>query len=435
MPVNHVNSAVNNDAALYEFADKTLINITELEMPGKKRWRQIAKKVTVNQKGVSKVFQHDVRIKMKMGAGNMDYPGGSIIDRIRMHAYPVERVMTYEIDRPTYEDYRKGGENTIASIDGDLRTLAKGFGRLEELFFWGVGDGKLATLAASSTDTILNLDTVSNGTAGKAYGASQLKEGVPYDLISAAGAVIEAGIEIAAGGINTSTNAVTLTGAMGSGAPAAGTFLVPAGSFNWAPRGMAYMVGTGKTGNWYGIPMSGKPQFQSMGVDANAVAISNNLLEKTLQKLGFRAGKGVNPSLKIKGSPTQISLYKAPGWNAWRFTDKSAHEEYNTSFKNARYEDSIFEPNPLCDPDRLYFHDERDAIFIEQTAVGIYQVGDAGAWDKKSGANGTGKGVYYCQYGCSDNNLIEHPEWHGVLLDLEVDADNFATVFNYYNSN
>lgn len=434
MPQNYVNSATNNDAALYEFADKTMVTITELESPGYTRWKEVAKKVVVNQKGISKVVNYGVRTKIKMGAPSMDYPGGSVIDRIRQHAYPVERVQTIEYDKQTYEDFRKGGENTVTTIDNDLRIHAKGFGRMQELFYWGTGDAKLATLTSASTDTILNLDTVSTGVAMKAYGASQLKEGVPYDLISAAGAVIETAIEITAGGINTSTNAVTLTAAMGSGAPAAGTFLVPSGSYNWAPRGMAYMLAYGKTGSWYGIPMSGKPEFQTPGTDAGGLAISSGYIEKALSKHGFRSGKGMNPSLKIKTSPTQISLFKGQGWNLFRFTEKNQGGEYNPSFKNARYEDEIFAPYPLCDPDAVYFHDERDAIFIEQTPLGIYRVGDDGAWHQKTGTNGVGKGVYYVQYGCVDNNLIEHPEWHVVIRNLEVDATAAATVFNYYNS-
>jgi hypothetical protein len=47
------------------------------------------------------------------------------------------------------------------------------------------------------------------------------------------------------------------------------------------------------------------------------------------------------------------------------------------------------------------------------------------------GANSTGKGSYYMNYGGADNLYIKTPKAHGVLLNLEVPSDS-ATVANVF---
>jgi hypothetical protein len=426
-----VQSVANQDAIFQTFLDKQVANIVDLMAPVHKKVKGAARVVNVNQKGRDKAVLSDVRINFKAGASNMEYPVGSVYKRERLKSVPVDQVVTYEIDRATYEDYRKGNPNTLGSMAEEIDLLMRGFLERKEFFLSGDGSGKLGVLAAGSTDTVLNLATTPTGAHAAALGVSQLKPGVLYDLYTSAGAVHEAGIEIAEGGVDYTNNTVTLTAAMAGGAGPTAAYLVPAGSWYNLPHGFSYLFAGGKTGYWEGLTVTNRQEYQTPYVNAAGNEISNAYIERALQKHALRNGTGINATFKIFASPSLISIYKTQGWNLFRFAAKD--DTFNTAFKNARYEDSIFEPFPKADPDAMYGVDLSDVVYIEQTGMGPFRGADNSMlfW-KKQGSAGHGKGEFYMNYGCSDNWTIDRPNMHFVARNFDV--SNAVTLYNFYGT-
>lgn len=420
-----VNTVASQDALFQEFLDQSTVNIVDLAAPTIKKLKAALKTVDVNQKGRSKAATSDVRVNFKAGPSNMDYPQGTVYKRDRLKSVPVDQVVTYEIDRATYEDYRSGKQGVLTSMAEEMDLLMEGFMERKEFFLAGDGSGKLGTLAAGSTTTVLNLGVTPTGAHAAAYGVSQLKPEVAYDIFTSADALHAAGVFVAEGGINYATNQATLTAAIT--APAVGAYLVPNGSWFSLPQGLYSLINGNKTGYWEGITMNGRQEWQSPMVDAGQNEISNTYIERLLQKQGFRNGNGVNATFKFFASPSLISIYKTPGWNMFRFASKDT--TYNTAFKEARYEDSIFEPFPKANPDWMAGVEMSDLVWIKQTDFGPFKGADGMLFRQKQGSQQRGKGEFYMQWGCSDNMTINKPNMHVVARNFNV--DNAATIFNY----
>lgn len=424
-----LNTVASQDALFQAFLDKQTVNIVDLEAPVYKKLRAAWKTVNVNQKGREKAATADVRVNFKAGPSNMEYPLGTVYKRDRLKSIPVDQVVTYEIDRATYEDYSKGNPGVLTSMAEEMDLLMRGFLQRKEFFLAGDGSGKLGTLAAGSTTTVLNLDTVPTGAHAKAYGISQLKPEVSYDLFNSTDTLNTANIFIVEGGLNFSLNQVTLTAALGA-APAAGAYLVPNGSFFNLPQGLYSLINGTKTGYWEGITMTGRQEWQTPIVDAGGVEISNTIIERLLQKQAFRNGIGVNSTFKFFASPSLISIYKTPGWNMFRFASKD--DTYNTAFKNARYEDSIFEPFPQSNPDWMAGIEVSDLVYVKQTDLGPFKGADNLLFRQKQGVNQRGKGEFYLQWGCSDNLTINKPNLHTVARNFDVSQS--ATIANFQST-
>jgi len=419
-------TVATQDAVFQAFLDKQTVNIVDLEAPTFKKLRAALKTVDVNQKGREKAVTADVRVNFKAGPSNMEYPLGTEYKRDRLKSIPVDQVVTYEIDRATYEDYRKGNAGVLTSMAEEMDLLMRGFLQRKEFFLAGDGSGKLGTLAAGSTTTVLNLDIVPNGAHAKAYGVSQFKPQISYDLFNAADTLNTANIFVAEGGVNTTLNQLTLTAALG-GAPAVGAYLVPNGSFFNLPQGLYSLINGNKTGYWEGITVTNRQEYQSPMVDAGQSEISNNFIERLLQKQSFRNGVGVNSTFKFFASPSLISIYKSAGWNMFRFASKD--DTYNTAFKNARYEDSIFEPFPQANPDWMAGVEVSDLVWVKQTDLGPFKGADNMLFRQKQGSAQRGKGEFYMQWGCSDNMTLNQPNKHVVARNFDV--SNSATIFNF----
>ena len=427
MALGEVQQVSNQDAIFQTFLDKSISDIVDLKAPTWKKVKAAAKTVGTTQKGRDKAVLSDVRTNFKAGPSNMDYPVGTVFKRERLKSVPVDQVVTYEIDRATYDDYQNGNPTCLVSMAEETDLLMRAFAERKEFWLAGTGSGKLGTLAAGSTTTVLNLDTVSNGTPAKAYGVSQLKPQVAYDLYTSADVLSASNLEIIEGGVDYTNNQVTLSAALG-GAPAVGAYLVPNGSWFNLPHGFAYLFQGGKTGYWEGLTVTNRQEYQTPFVNAAGNEISNIYIERALQKQAFRTGLGLNKTFKIFASPTQISVYKAGGWNMFRFASKD--DTYNTAFKNARYEDSVFEPFPKADPDTFYGVDMSDLIYIEQTKMGPFKGADGLMFNRKQGSGQHGKGEFFMQYGVSDNFTIDHPELHMVVRNLQATATE-VTIWNF----
>jgi hypothetical protein len=414
------------DAILQAYLDRNVADVVDLMAPVSKKVYGAAKEVRVNQKGREKAVLGDVRATFQAGPSSMEYPAGVGYVRTRFKTIAVDQVETYEIDRATYEDYSAKREGTLVSIAEEMDLLMKSFAERREFFLAGDGSGKLGTVGTGSTDTIIVMDTVTNGTPAKAYGVSQLKPGVAYDVYNASDVLTDDDVFITEGGIDYTNNTVTMTAAL-VGAPTAGYYFVPANSWRQLPHGFAYLFAGGKTGYWEGTLVTNRQEYQTPYVNAGGNEVSNYYIERLLQKSAFRNGTGVNPTFKIFASPSVISIYKTPGWNMFRFAAKDS--EYNTAFKNARYEDSVFEPFPKCDPDTLYGVDLSDVVHVVQTDIGPFKGADGMLFRQQQGTNQRGKGSFYMNYGCSDNLTIDHPNRHIVARNFDVSES--ATIYNF----
>lgn len=421
-----LNTIAGQDAIFQAFLEKQVANIVDLEAPVHKKVKAAVRTLDVSQKGREKAVLSDVRVNFKAGPSNMDYPVGTVYKRDRLKSVPVDQVVTYEIDRATYEDYRQNKPGVLTNMAEEADLLMRGFVQRKEFFLAGDGSGKLGVLAAGSSTTVLNLAVTPSGAHAAAYGVSQLKPEVLYDLYTSADALSATGIAISEGGISYSANTATLTAALG-GAPAVGAYLVPTGSWYNLPQGFYSLINGNKTGYWEGITVTNRQEFQSPMVDAGGNEISNVYIERLLQKQGFRNGVGINSTFKFFASPSLISIYKTPGWNMFRFAAKD--DTYNTAFKNARFEDSIFEPFPQADPDIMFGAELSDFTFLQQTEMGPFKGADGLLFRQKQGAASRGKGEFYMQYGCSDNLTLDRPNKHVVARNFDV--SNSATIYNY----
>lgn len=422
-----VMGASNQDAVLTAFMDRQQINIVDLQAPVWKKVKAGIRTVDVSQKGRDQMVTADVQVNFKAGLSNMDYPVGTAYVRDRLKTVPVDQVVTYEIDRATYEDYRKGSKEVLTNMAQETDLLMRGFMERKEFFLSGDGSGKVGVLTTGSTTTVLNLATTTSGVHAAALGVSQLKKNVAYDLYTSAGVLDTANIEIST--IDYTNNQVTLTAALG-GSPLTGAYLVPAGSWYNLPHGFSYLIAGGKTGYWEGISITNRQEYQTPYTNAAGAVVSNSLIERTLQKHALRNGTGLNATFKIFASPSAISIYKTPGWNMFRFKQGDGSGDFNTAFKGARYEDSIFEPFPKADPDVMYGVDLSDFVYVKQTEMGPFKGADGMLFRQKPGTNSHGKGEFYMQYGCSDNLTIDSPNKHFVIRNLDV--SDSATIFNFY---
>lgn len=425
-----VNTVASGDAVFRAYLEKRVPVIADLKAPLMKKLKAAVKTVDTNQKGREKAVTADVRVNFKAGASNMEYPQGTVYKRDRLKSVPVDQVVTYEIDRATYEDYNNGNPDTLVQMGGEMDLLMQGFMERKEFFLAGDGSGKLGTLTTGSSTTVLNLDVTPNGAHAKAYGVSQLKPEVSYDLYNSNDTLNTAGIFVSEGGINYSTNAVTLTTTLG-GAPSSGAYLVPNGSWYNMPQGFYSLFNGNKTGYWEGVNVTNRQEWQTPMVDAGGNEISNNYIERMLQKQAFRNGVGVNSTFKIFASPSLISTYKAAGWNMFRFASKD--DTYNTAFKNARYEDSIFEVFPKANPDWMAGVDMSDLTWVKQTDIGPFKTVGETLFKQKQGSNQRGKGEFYMNYGCSDNLTIDQPNMH--IVGRNFDVSNAVTIANFTSTN
>jgi hypothetical protein len=99
-------------------------------------------------------------------------------------------------------------------------------------------------------------------------------------------------------------------------------------------------------------------------------------------------------------------------------------------FDESRYSGNPFMDFFEIDTDRQYVCDMADFEIVQQKEFGIISR-NGQVWKEQVGANSTGKGSYYMNYGGADNLYIMTPKAHGVLLNLEVPSDS-ATVANVF---
>src|SRR5262245_37669105 len=193
MPLTNAQNLSRADAVMMEIIDRTVAILPELKTPVLDRVKGAAKKVTVNQKGRVKPFTRDVRIQLKGGSPDMDYPVASDWQRGRWRVSPVTQAVTYAIDAATYEDYTRGDMNTFVNLREETKTLAMGFAQLQEIYLGGDGSGALATVKVQANlgQAVVSLDDVPDGTYAKAFGVAYLRRGVTYEVRSSAGAFIE----------------------------------------------------------------------------------------------------------------------------------------------------------------------------------------------------------------------------------------------------
>jgi len=423
-----VTTAANSDPFLFELQNKVLGELWEKETPGLQMFNAGVKKTTVNQKGNSKTVETDAIIQHKAGLSSMNYPGGMKVNGTRYHVVPTFRATSHEIDHSTMRDYKRGDANTLHSVARHMRLLTQAFAHEEEFYLWGDKSGKLGVLAAGSTTTVLNLDTVPNGTHAKAFGVYHLFETpAEYDLYTSANVFVASFSITAKDVVN---NQVTITPALG-GAPAAGGYIVRKDSWFQQAAGMAYLIAGGRTGLFQNTNVTGDPRHNAMAMDLQGFDVNNMFIEKTLQKLGFRSGmpgREKRKNLRICTSPAQETIYLSPGWGMVERT--MSERTYDTSIDDARYGDSLIEKFNHCDPDRWYFEDLSTFERIEQEAPGI--LGEDGLqWRQKQGS-GTGSGVYYLNYGCNDNRQVNEPQKNAIMYNASVDGA--VTPGNFYNA-
>lgn len=380
--------------------------------------------IDVTQKGNEQVYTNDVRLPVRGGTGSFEYPEGVTFDRDRFKAFPVEQVATYQIDAPTYDDYRANKKEVVNSMSNDLELLQKEFYKWCDIMMAGDGSGCVGILGTGSTTTVLVLSTTPGGVHAAGFGVDLLKQNVPYDLYS--GSTLSAsGIYIDS--IDYTNNTVTLTAALG-GAPAAGLKLYPASSKGLFPKGIRYGVQAQKD-FWQGSNCANKPFSNSMVQDASGELIGNLYIERLLQKQGLRVGSGSNQAQSFWISPSLKSLYKATGWNLVR--GSHGDQKVNTGAKDVGYEDSVFKPWRNLDPDVLCSVPFKCIKKIIQKKIGFYDYGGR-MFTQSQGSNRRGEGLMFAQYGGRWNNYYESPQ--DMLLAYNFDVSSAVTRTNYLST-
>lgn len=420
-----VQTEIAQDAVFRSYFMDRQQNVVEQKAPCFNFFWQNTKTLNVSQKGNEQALTNDVQLPIRAGVGSFEYPAGVAFERDRFKAFPVEVVSSYEIDTPTYDDYRAGKKEVLVSLEQDINLMQKEFFKFQDILLAGDGSGVVGTIGTGSTDTILVLDTTANGVHAKAFGVDILKKVVTYDIYNGS-TLFVAGVVFAS--FDRTANTGTLTAAIGAGAPAAGYKIYPASSRNLFPRGLRYGV-QGSKDYWQGMTATNKPELNSMVLDAQGEIINNLHIERMLQKNAFRDGEGINKAFKFWCSPSLKSLYKMPGWNMVRYQSGGNGQTLNTSFKDVQYEDSIFKEWRNMDPDCIIGIDPGNVTKIVQKPIGLYDY-NGRVWTQAYGSNGRGEGRMYAQFGGRYNWYYENPQ--DALIAYNFDLTGAVTRSNYF---
>lgn len=422
-----VQSTTILDPLFRQYDDKKLKPLFARSDGFLKEIKKFASVVNVNQKG--KVDTNHIRTHAgtSFSGPAPDYPVGASFVFDQYHKYAVNQTRTLQIDDMTFDDLQRGGENSLWSVGQMIQELVASLGEdRSQHFAQGNGTGAKATLTGSSTTTLLYGYTAPGGAAHKSHGTQQLYPDVVYDILTSAGALAHASHEdVTFSTVDYVNNTATPSSALGA-APANNSIVVTANSYNYGVRGLPYLISGTKTGMWQGVSVTNKPEHQSVHIDAGGAAISVALHQKLASKMKIRnRGKA---TYKIIGPPNQNDSYRAIGWNFRRFT--SADKAMDLEFDESRYSGNPFMDFFEIDTDRQYVCDMADFEIVQQKEFGIISR-NGQVWKEQVGANSTGKGSYYMNYGGADNLYIKTPKAHGVLLNLEVPSDS-ATVANVF---
>lgn len=386
---------------------------------------QNSETIDTTQKGNEQVFISDVQLSVRGGYGSFEYPAGVTFDRDRFKAFPVEQVASYQIDAPTYDDYRSNKKEVVASLTNDLELLQKEFYKWQDIIMAGDGSGVVGQLGTGSTDTVLVLATTPGGVHGAGFGVDILKRNVLYDLYNGT-TLVQGDIQISS--IDYSANTVTLTAALSGGAPAAGLKLYPADSKGLFPKGLRYGV-MGQKDFWQGSNCANRPEANSMVQDAGGELIGNLYIERLLQKQGFRVGDGMNQASEFWISPSLKSLYKATGWTLTR--GQHGDQKFNTGAKEVGYEDSIFKPWRNLDPDVCVNAPVKNVKKIVQRKIGFYDYSGK-MFQQSPGSGRRGAGELYAQFGGRYNWYYENPQ--DMTIAYNFDVSNAVTRSNYHST-
>lgn len=422
-----VQSIGSLDAIFRAYDDKNVKKLFATSDGFMKEVKKYAKVIDVNQKGKTDTNRYRTHAAVKFGGPGMTYAEGVNFKFDQYHAYPVNQEMTLEINDMTWDDLNSSGsrrENALMNIQEMIEAMVEGLTQdRSQHFAGGNGNAAKGTLTGSTTTTSLVFYTSPGGLPNRSFGCQQIYPDVVYDILTSAGAEADAShvnVTFTESQIDYTTNTITLGSALGA-APAAGSILVKADSYNYGVRGLPYLVSGTKTGFWQGTIVTGRPEHQSVHLDASGAAISVALHQKISTKMKIR-NRGAK-SYKIVGPPNQNDAYRAIGWNFRRFA--SSDKAFDLEFDESRYNGNPFLDFFEIDSDRQYLLDLADFEIIQSRPFGILNR-DGLVWRQKVGS-GTGEGNYYLNYGGADNLKIRTPKSHGVLLNLEVNSDH-ATV-------
>lgn len=360
--------------------------------------------------------------------GGSNPPGGTP-EYVNMYVNIVRYRKSGDITSDLYQDLTKAGSAgeparlTFSKHVGEMN--ANAIRHMEEDFM-GDGSGKKATVGAGSTTTSIVLSTTPAATWGSSKGAQFLIKNGVYDLLDAAGALRAANITLAAvvkGTSPTATPAATLPVT-----PAATDILVPAGSFNKAPRGVAYFVNN-DTGLFQMLSRATFPELRSPVEDAAGAALSISLVTKIKRKIKYRSTEeNGGMGLTILSSYAQSEAYERLGYNLVRI---GAREEvFDPTPRKIGHGDSEWLDTPVVDEDRMYFLNMKDFGRIEKRALGFMEE-DGMKIRIKSGSNGTGANAWYFILAWDGNLYINSPKEHGLIKRLSL--NDLATEPNSWN--
>lgn len=376
--------------------------------------------IDVTQKGNEQVYTSDVQLQVRGGYGSFEYPAGVTFDRDRFKAFPVEVVASYQIDAPTYDDYRSNKKEVVNSLTNDLELLQKEYYKWQDILMAGDGSGCVGVIGTGSTTTNLVLQTTPGGVHAQGFGVDLLKKNVLYDIYNG---TTESYADVSLSAIDYTLNSATC-GTLG-GSPTSGMKIFPADSKGLFPKGLRYGV-AGQKDFWQGSNCANRPETNSMVQDAGGELIGNVWIERLLQKQGLRVGDGQNQAHSFWISPSLKSLYKATGWTLVR--GSHGDQKFNTGAKDVGYEDSVFKPWRNLDPDVIVSAPAKNVKKIVQKKIGFYDY--AGRMFQQSpGSNRRGAGELYAQFGSRYNWWYENPQ--DMLISYNYDVSSAVTRSNF----
>lgn len=423
------------DAKFIVNVKRTLGNITNQKSPLLQKIRQFARKQDTGPAGIE-VRQYDYNsIQAKFGPSDMDYPGRSTFHVGVYRQIATWVALTYAIDQATKQAYDSQNKGALVKMGEELKMLAQGLGWLLD-FYLGTSDcsGRLAVVGSGGSTSSIPLVTTWDGTAGKGHGAGMIFAGVTYDEVNPTTRVVNNTFTISyatRSNINRVTNIITPDSTL-TNAPVAGNFLVPTGSAFQAPYGLPLLIAGGKTGIWQGKQMTGSYEDQSMTIDAQASALNNWLLERINAKQRLRQGSADDIPFEILTAFAERLEYIRSAWAMFQINNGQG-ETLDTTVKNARYRNQMFQEFPVIDADKMFLTNLSDYVECEQMAPGIIST-DGLVWRQQAAASTPfGKGAWYTNYGAANNWMIENPGEHASITNLYVDP-SAPTLARFYTT-
>lgn len=203
-------------------------------------------------------------------------------------------------------------KNAVSRI---IQNTTEAFDAKQDYFFFGDGTGTLGVIDDDPSGTTLQM----LNTVAASYGARNIRKGMIVNAYDVSGAAYRTGggtTNMTVSAVNRTTDLVTVDAMPNDIASDNDDVLCFAGSYNYAPQGLAYHVAN--SGSWLGLTRgTTNPGLNSVVHDASSASIDWDMVEIALVKSrNYRGDAAPKFDYMLIGAPVQHKNLRALARNS-----------------------------------------------------------------------------------------------------------------------